>query len=347
MDENLRPKAYSIGSRIEHLNGVLLVDAPNNKSGKDDIFLFPSFQSKGYSYVYYDRDSTLNGVYARDSFYFRLEPFSFDHLDKYRPAGFELGGNHVLGRHLSRSSPKRCLLQEEDQSLGFQPTDTGQTAFDTYGDKGNYTGDISLTQQVVFWGRANSFTWELPLIRRTFTFMPEETTASAEQFDLEEDREGEYPVPQVRGEDVRINWRPYRDSMLVRSAEAPFQLYKTDEHQLEGLLVSDAGWAQRGRLAVMAGRPMSDPRFLHLVRFRPVADTMSVNINALQADDRLALETSNVFGDIDFDEQEGFFKANDEYVITTLPYNQYTTSINEFTWEMDGSSRINFEVAGR
>jgi hypothetical protein len=36
------PEALSIGSRLEHLTGVLLIDAPSNKSGKEDIPMFPS-----------------------------------------------------------------------------------------------------------------------------------------------------------------------------------------------------------------------------------------------------------------------------------------------------------------
>ncbi len=338
VDENLRPKAFSIGSRIEHLNGVLLVDAPTNKAGREDIFIFPSFQSKDYSYVFYDRDSTLNGIYTRDSFYFRLDAFSFDHLDKFGPQDLSWEGT-MFSSGIFPEFSETLLLQDEDQSLGFtRPTPDG--GFASYGGKGNYDGDISLSNQG-FLGVGELQYLGASINSEDFTFMPEETTASAERFDLEEDREGPYPVPQVRGEDVRINWRPYRDSMLVRSAEAPFQLYQADEHQLEGLLVlTPDGLKGDGKLSWSAADVSS--KIFSFGPFSATADTMNVNIKALQADDRLALQTSNVFGDIDFDEQEGFFKANDEYVITTLPYNQYITSINEFTWDMDGSV-INFE----
>jgi hypothetical protein len=46
---------------------------------------------------------------------------------------------------------------------------------------------------------------------------------------------------------------------------------------------------------------------------------------------------------VDFDDQKGIFKANDEYLNTTLPYNQYITSMNEFTWDMQGEY-IDFEA---
>ncbi|MEL7020574.1 MAG: hypothetical protein AAGK47_03110, partial [Bacteroidota bacterium] len=74
-DAKGNPIAESIASRIEHLNGVLLIDAPNNKSGKEDIDIFPSLQSKSKSYIYYDYDITQSGAYGRDTFYFELDKF--------------------------------------------------------------------------------------------------------------------------------------------------------------------------------------------------------------------------------------------------------------------------------
>ncbi|MEM8909512.1 MAG: hypothetical protein AAGD05_16820, partial [Bacteroidota bacterium] len=43
-------EAQSIASRIEHTNGVLLIDVPGNKSGLQDIPLFPSFNTQGPAY---------------------------------------------------------------------------------------------------------------------------------------------------------------------------------------------------------------------------------------------------------------------------------------------------------
>ncbi|NNE30510.1 MAG: hypothetical protein HKN16_12800, partial [Saprospiraceae bacterium] len=65
VDDKGNPIATSINSRLENANGVLLIDAPNNKAGQEDIPVFPSFQSKENSYVFYDDPSTLNGVYSR------------------------------------------------------------------------------------------------------------------------------------------------------------------------------------------------------------------------------------------------------------------------------------------
>ena len=83
LDNDSIPIAFSISSRIEHLDGFLIIDAPENKSGLEDIPMFPMLESKGASYVFYDKKEIRNGVYPRDSFYFELDRFSFPNLDGY------------------------------------------------------------------------------------------------------------------------------------------------------------------------------------------------------------------------------------------------------------------------
>ncbi|WP_367389941.1 hypothetical protein [Lewinella sp. LCG006] len=337
LDENNKPEAFSIGSRIEHLQGVLLVDAPNNKSGRKDIPIFPSLQSKGNSYVFYDRSDTQDGVYTRDSFYFEIAPFSFDHLDRYGPQDV-----HFKGKLFSNGmfpEIKETLVLQEDQSLGFS-TETPTEGYPAYDDKGTFTGEMKLDNNGLLGkGRLNYL--QAVVDAEDFTFMPKRTTASADAFDLEEDRVGAIPVPEVHGEAVNLEWRPYSDSLIVKSAEAPFELYQENDHQLEGTLVlTPSGLRGSGSLGWSLGE--AESTIFSFGANSAVADTMLIKINVLEVDDRLGLETDNVNGSLDYDEGVGHFEANDESVITTLPYNQYTTSMNKFDWDMKGST-ITFE----
>ncbi len=50
---------------------------------------------------------------------------------------------------------------------------------------------------------------------------------------------------------------------------------------------------------------------------------------------KFALKTQDVNAKIDFDTRVGEFKSNTDDISTTFPYNEYSTSINEFKWEMD------------
>ena len=333
LDENNRQVALSIGSRIEDLSGVLLIDAPSNKSGKDDIKMFPSFQSKSQSYVYYDSDSTLQAAYERDSFYFEVQPFSFNHLDEFGPDDIKFNGT-LHSSNIFPDFDEELRLQGHDQSLGFE-TATPEEGFPNYDGKGKYTGKISLSNEGLQ-GNGNLQYLGASVNSEDIIFKPKQLLASAEKFDLEENKEAEVQVPQVRGVDVKIDWRPYKDSMYVSSDIAPFALFKEDNHTLDGTLILTPGGLKGNGLLDWDKASMRSKLF-SFGTFSADADTTDVMIKTFDAQD-LALETSNVLGQVDFDKQLGYFKANDVDGRTKLPYNKYETSMNEFDWDMSGET---------
>lgn len=329
LDENGQPKAYSIGSRVEHLSGVLLIDAPNNKSGQEDIVIFPSLQTNTDAFVFYDIDSTAAATYPRDSFYFRVAPFSFNHLDRFTAKDVQFKGE-LHSAEIFPDFKETLRLQEDDFSLGFI-SETPKEGYPVYQGKGNYTGNVNLSNKGLL-GEGQLKYLGASVDAKGISFRPEELSARADQFNLEEDRTSAVQTPKVRGVDVSIDWRPYQDSMYVRSETAPFKLFDKDNHTLSGtLILTPGGLKGDGTLDWDAASMTSD-----LFSFGPYsadADTTDLKIKAIEAAD-LALSTSNVKGDVDFDKEVGTFKANDEFLLTTLPYNQYQTSMNEFAWDM-------------
>lgn len=325
-----QPEALSIGSRIEHLTGILLVDAPSNKSGKEDIPMFPSLQSKANSFVFYDYKSAQNGAYTRDSFYFQLDPFSFNHLDYYTREDVQFEGT-LFSADIFPPFPERVTLQE-DESLGFI-TDTPKGGYPAYQKKGNFGGQLSLSNKGLLAKGKVEYLGAV-INSEDIIFMPKQMLASAERFDLEENREEE--VPRAQGFDVKIDWRPYRDSMYIRSKEAPFALFQEGQHTLEGTLILTPG-GLKGDGVFDWDKATLKSRLFSFGAFSSRADTTEVKIKTQDLKD-IALETSNVKSDVDFDEQTATFKANDEFLETTLPAIQYKTSMNEFTWDMAGES---------
>ncbi len=333
LDQNNRQVAMSIGSRIEDLSGVLLIDAPSNKSGKDTIKMFPSFQSKTHSYVYYDSDSTLAGAYDRDSFYFEVKPFSFNHLDDFGPEDIRFKGT-LHSSNIFPEFDEELRLQKHDQSLGFE-TETPEELYPNYDGKGSYTGKINLSNSGLQ-GNGNLQYLGASINSEDIVFKPKQLLASAEKFDLEENEEAEVQVPQVRGVDVKIDWRPYKDSMYVSSDIAPFALFKEDNHTLDGTLILTPGGLKGDGLLDWDKASMRSKLF-SFGTFSADADTTDVRIKTFDAQD-LALQTSNVLGQVDFVKEVGYFKANDAKVRTKLPYNKYETSMNEFDWDMAGET---------
>lgn len=328
-DKNGSAIAQSIASRIEHLTGVLLIDAPNNKSGKEDIDIFPSLQSKDKSYVYYDYAATQGGAYGRDTFYFELDKFGFNKLDQLTAEDLKFKGT-MVSAGVFPEFRETIILNEEDASLGFE-TETPADGYALFKGKGMYNGTMGLSNSGML-GAGNVKYLGASIDSEDWIFKPSQLTGSAKRFDLEEDRSSAVQVPQVRGEDVTIDWRPYRDSMYVLSKEKPFDLFKADEHTLTGTAVLSPGGLKGIGLLNWSKANMTSDLF-NFGAFSAQADTTDINIRAFDTEE-LALKTSNLNGIVDFDKQIGSFKANDEFLTTTLPYNQYVTSMNEFDWDI-------------
>lgn len=328
VDQNGNPTAVGIGSRLENVTGVLLIDAPSNKSGRENIGIFPSLQSKEKSYVYYDYEFTQDSLYARDSFYFEVEPFSFNHLDAFGERDIRFEGRLASGGIFPDID--EALTLQEDRSLGFI-TQTPEEGYPNYKDKGNYKGEIQLSNKGLL-GKGTQQYLGASINSEDIAFLPDKMLATAEAFDLEEDRSSEVQVPQVHGKDVSIDWRPYKDSMYVRTKEEAFALFQENNHTLDGtMILTPGGLKGNGLLNWDKAKMESD--YFSFGAFSAEADTTNLGIRAFDAEE-LALRTENVYGFVDFENNVGTFKANEEFLETILPYNQYQTSMNEFDWDM-------------
>jgi hypothetical protein len=324
------PEAKALSSRIEHLRGELLIDAPGNKAGKDDIPMFPNFSSTEDSYVYYDAKDIQGGVYNRDSFYFRLRPFVFESLDRFarESVGFE---GTMVSAGIFPDFKETLRIQQHDESLGFvSPTPKG--GYPAYGGKGRYTGDLNLSNSGLL-GRGVVQYLNASIEAENIAFQPTRMIGSAKEFNLEENRGSGVEVPQAYGKDVVIDWRPYRDSLYITSVEAtPFDIFKAGGYNLNGrLILTPDGLKGDGNFSWSEAEMRS--KLFSFGAFSIDADTTDLRIKAFEADD-LALKTANLNGKVNFDKQTGIFLANDEFVVTSLPYNRYETSMNEFDWDM-------------
>ena len=326
-DENGEKIAMSIGSRIEHAQGVLLVDAPNNRAGKEDIPIFPSFNSTGPSYIFYDDRN--NRSYKRDSFYFQLDKFNFNALDDFEKEDLQFKGT-MVSANIFPDFKEAVVLREEDSSLGFV-SQTPPEGYPCYSEKGNYTGAIDLSNNG-FRGKGSLKYLTASLASEDILFRPKQMTATADRFDLQEDRNSAVPFPQAVGYDVSIDWLPYKDSMYIYTKEKPFELFKANDHTVKGtLILTPGGLKATGEFnwekGILTSRLMSFGA--NSVR----ADTANLQIKAFGANE-FAFDTRNVNTNLDFDEFIGRITANSDELSTTMPYNQYQTSMNELYWNM-------------
>ena len=328
-DENGVMEATSIASRIEHAYGYLQIDAPSNKSGLEDLENFPSFHTKGPSYVFYDYEETKNGAYKRDSFYFELAKFNFKSLDRFTSADVAFKGS-LVSADIFPDFEETIVIQEDDSSLGFTTQTTG-SGFPTYLDKGLYNGELNLSNKGLL-GVGNLQYLNASIDSEDIVFKPKQLLASAKAFHTDEERKADPNIPQVDGEDVTINWLPYRDSMYVNTTADPFAFYKEPGYSLDGtLILTPSGVKGKGLFEWEQGLMKS--KLFSYGAFSVDSDTTSIKIKALEGTN-FAFDSKNVNANVNFDQQIGRFKANADTVMTRLPYNQYETTMNEFDWDM-------------
>ncbi|MCU0348346.1 MAG: hypothetical protein MUC59_15505, partial [Saprospiraceae bacterium] len=181
VDKDGNLEAYSLASRVEHLSGVLLVDAPANKSGRETIEMFPSLESKKSAFIFYDYKKTQGGVYERDSFFFKLNPFSFNSLDKFTKDAIHFKGK----MHTTDIFPvfDETAVVREDTSLGFV-TKTPEKGFANYRGKGQYFGAIDMSNKGLL-GKGTLNYLGAKIDSEDFIFKPQQLTGSAERFVME------------------------------------------------------------------------------------------------------------------------------------------------------------------
>ncbi|MFK8057725.1 MAG: hypothetical protein AB8F78_16480 [Saprospiraceae bacterium] len=324
------PPPAGLSSRIEHVQGTLLVDAPGNKSGKEEIPIFPSLQTSAPSYVYYDLPQTHDTAYTRDSFYFALDPFSFNSLDNYTKEQLRFKGM-MYSAMIFPPYKEDIYVREEDSSLGHL-TETAAGGWPTYQRKGNFEGALDLSNKG-YYGEGTLKYLTATVDALDFLFKPKRMSATAKAFNMVEDRTGSPKTPKASGEDVSLDWAPYLDSMYVQSEEAAFNIFASGEHKLEGrLILTPSGLKGQGvhdwPLATLRSR------LLAYGPFSADSDTLYLAIKT-EDGENIALEADNLNGQTDFDKNIGVYKANDEFIVIDLPANMYQTSMNEFTWDIN------------
>ncbi len=321
-------KAESIASRIEHVQGVLLIDAPDNKSGKEDIEMFPSFNSKGKSYLFYDGPETQEGSYSRDSFFVTLDEFHLNGLDKLLPEDLNFKGSLVSAGILPEIT--ETVKLQKDGSLGMQVSSPAE-GYAAYGDKGNFLGAVNLDNNG-FTAKGTITYQGATLESNDIILKPQQLISTAQRFELEESEVIGSEKPQVFGEQVAINWHPYKDSMYLSVKEKGFKIFKEGNYTLRDLLIlTPGGLKGRGIFNWDKGQITSELYSFgaHTVE----SDTSNLTIKA-KGLDHLALDTKNVYTRLNFKNNIGTVRANSDSVYTELPYNTYITSLNEFDWDM-------------
>ncbi|MPM15169.1 hypothetical protein SDC9_61535 [bioreactor metagenome] len=315
-----------VKSVIEDLSGDILIDHPNNKSGRKPFPEYPIFNSKKFSFVYWDKNSDYPGSYPRDNFFYRIDPFTLDSLDDFETDALEFKGYlSSAGIFPDITQPLKVM---KDYSLGFIHN-TGPAGYPTYGGKGTFTNIIDLSNKGLF-GSGTLKYLSSESKSDNFLFFPDHMTAKVKDYVVKEQTSPS--IPPVEAHNVMQEWKPYEDQLAVTTTDQPAKLYKEETEMTGTLNITPGGLTGSGKLDFRNASMTSD-----LFKFKErTFDTDTCDFYLKTADyDELAFETKNYKGHVDFDEKKGEFKSNGGTSLVSFPVNEYICYMDQFDWYMD------------
>lgn len=320
-----------LGSVIEKISGDLLIDDPNNKSGRKNFDEYPIFNSSDSSYVYYDSKNIQDGVYKKEEFYFKVDPYTINNINDFEKEDITLNGTFVSDSIFPNF--KETLSINDDNSLGFYHA-TPNTGLPVYG-KGVFTDTIHLSNAGL---KGNGSLNYLTSITKSkeFVFRPEIMTTQAESFELKE-LASHMNNPEVNGVEIFAEWYPYKEELYVKSTALPLDMYRKLASLAGTLKITPTEITGVGNMELVNAELNSE--YFTYTPKTIVADTASFKIRNAETEG-YAFESNDVRAYIDFNTRTGKFESTKEGNLSRFPTNRYMCYINNFGWEIDAQQLV-------
>lgn len=333
-NRNGEPIIKPVKTLVKNIQGDLLIDKPNNKSGIKPAEEYPKLNSYKDSYVFYDKKSILGGVYEKDDFYFHLKPFSIDSLDNFDNEQLRFKGEMMTAGVFPDF--EETLTLQPDHSLGFI-RETPAGGFPMYGGKGTYHDTIRMSNEGL---RGNG---KLEYIASTtysndFIFFPDSMNAVAQNFDVEESPV-DVQFPPVEGKNVDTRWLPMKDIMYHKEIDQPIAMYDMESFMNGQTMIQPDGLSGSGTFEFQKAELESN-----LMRFKFndfSADTADFRLktgNLGGEESTYDFKTVNVNAYITFKDRYGEFKSNGGGSFVSFDPVEYICYMEEFKWYMDNDN---------
>jgi len=314
-----------IKSVLRNIYGTLYIDKPNNKSGIANHPEYPIFKSSKGSEVLYDKPSIHNSAYKGDKFKFIVDPFTIDSLDNFKLDGLQFDGTFVSDGIFPDF--KHHVSIQKDYSLGFvTPTPPGGYAM--YRGKGKGEMIMSLSEQG-FYGLSGKIDYNGSTSNfKKILLLPNKAIGTAESYEIPQGA----MYPKVYAANAGVEWSPYEDKFQVKQGEKPMKIFKMGYDFYGNLTQTPTRLAGDGTLAWEQARFSS--KDMTLGPMKANADKGALKIFAADST-KIAFETGNIKGTMDFTTRLGTFTTNETGALTKFPFNQYVTNLNDYKWNMD------------
>ena len=328
LDSNGQPRVAIVRNKIENLSGDFYIDYPNNKSGFADYKEYPKLVSNKDSYVYYDSKQVYNGIYERDKFYFKVDPFVLDSIEGYNKDNIHFNGV-LVSAGIIPDLNETLVVRQSDWSLGFEYK-TPASGVPLYGGKAMFKNVLDLSNKGL---RADG---SIKYMSTTFsdayvTLFPDEMEGHSKTMKMEQQKS---PVefPNVTGMENTLTWKVSKDKFHVDKDTANFVMYD-GKAKLDGnLVITSQGLHGEGATFIDKAMLESDDFvFSKDVFDADTADFRIFNNSISNAD----FTGTGQKAHIDFVSRRGDFKSNGDMSEQDFPHNKYKCRADETIWYMD------------
>lgn len=316
-----------VKTAITNLSGELLVDDPKNKSGLKMLSQYPVFTNRNNAFVNWSKSSIQKGVYAKEDFFYEVNPFTISSLDVLATDSLRFTGSlTTAGIFPEITEPLRV---RPDNSLGLvKITDTA--GYPVYGGKGIFTSKIDLSDRGLRGDGTlrylNSTSWS-----GDFLFLPDSMKTVARRITMSEIT-GTVEYPELHGDSVREFWLPHEDSLVITSTSKELPMYN-DQSTFSGRLALTPDLLSGDGKVRIRDAEMDSKGFKFK---RRSYDALIANFRIKSYDlADLTISTKNYQTHFDFDDRKGEFKSNVGISKVEFPLNKYMCSMDRFDWLID------------
>jgi len=329
-DQAGNPVIDDVSSIIQLAKGEIYIDNPNNKAGLRNYAQYPIINASTYSYIFYDRIPGLENVYKKDNFYFRIDPFVFEHIDHYTKENMNLKGEFFAGNILKPT--RQFLIIQENNSLGFQMI-VPKEGIDLYEGKARIFDQLSMSNR----GLTGSGTLKhltSTTIAEDYRFFPDSMLTRAKTFNIARDEAGIFP--EVASNDVDIKWLPGKDEWTARnSKDSNFGMFANGTSLNGSMTLKPKQLSGSGIINTSDSRVVSN---LYTFRSGTIhADTADYNLKS-PSTEGYAFIAENANTDMNFDTRLTRFRLNTDSSMVKFPEVQYICTMTDF--EYNQANRI-------
>lgn len=342
LDERGEPtkEREQIQSVIEIEKGYLKIDEARNKSGKNEgdakMPLLVSLLKSRVYYYKYRKDGT--SVYPQGSFYYELEPFELNRMNRLGIEQISFKGKFYSSEILPIF--KNVLnLQFYDLSLGFDTLIKAEEQVPIYlkeeaKGKGVFYGQLRLSNAGLIGNGVLTYLGA-SLGCDVIDFSPEQVVAKqVDSFNLEASEN----FPKIRARHIKMLWKPYKNQMYLNSLFTegfPFHFYyKKQKYRLDGeLRMNPKGLFGQGTLDWKQASMVSNPQGDYQIEANRIRSASVAVLLKIRGREQFGFEQENVRLELDFEKQRAYFRSKEVNSRANFPYNGYQTTLDQFNWD--------------